>query len=262
MTWWNIYRQGLLVGIADLRQFWTLRSWFFAWLVRVLTNAFAWVLLGRVAGSEDKVHYLLVGHAVAAGASAALWASNATTWSRWDGTHPLLVIAPGSLLAAVIGRTSVWLLNGMATSLMSFIVLFAAFGVVPQPSAALASLGVVLLVCTSAFGFALWTGAWLSNRGRFRNIALDLSSMILVAICGVSVPVEFWPRPVQWIANAIPMTHGLAAIRLILGHGAHGSIAWQIALEVAVASGWLLLSLLTMTRLFNGGRADGSIELV
>jgi ABC-2 type transport system permease protein len=89
MSWPRAYRQGLAVGAADFRDFWSWKSWLFGWMLRILTNALAWVLLGRVLGSDEKQTYLLVGNAVAVGATSALWASNACTWARYDGTHPL-----------------------------------------------------------------------------------------------------------------------------------------------------------------------------
>lgn len=262
MSYLRIYHHGLLVGYQDFRLFWTLRSWLFGWMLRVLTNACAWVLLGRVVGSEDKLHYLLIGNAVAVGASAALWASNATTWSRYDGTHPLLVIAPGSLLSAVVGRTSVWLFNGIATSCSSFVFLFAVFGYRVSLLHAVCIAGIVVLVCASTFSFALFMGALLSNHSQLRNVALDLGSVALLAFCGASVPVEFWPSPVQWLVQGLPMTHGLQAIRWLSTHGEHGSITQQVMLELAVGVGWAVVSLSTMTQLFNAGRADGSIELL
>jgi ABC-2 type transport system permease protein len=255
------YRQGLVVGLVDLRDFWTVRSWLFGWLLRILTNAFAWVLLGRVLGSEAKVHYLLVGNAAAAGTTAAMWASNATTWSRYDGTHPLLVIAPGSLLAAVVGRTSIWFFNGLATAFASFLVLFAAFDYWPPAAGIFAAVGCMAAMCAATYGMALCLGAVMSNRSRYRNIGLDVASMLLMAFTGASVPVEFWPAPVQWLAAVLPMTHGLAAIRLGFD-GAWGSgFLSQLTAEVAVAGAWLGVSMLIVTRLFNRGRADGSIEL-
>jgi ABC-2 type transport system permease protein len=111
MKWLRVYRQGLIVGYYDLRDFWSLRSWLFGWMLRILSNSFAWVLMGRMLGSAERQDYLLVGNAIAIGATSALWTSNASGWSRFDGTHPLMVIAPTSLVPATIGRTSIWLFN-------------------------------------------------------------------------------------------------------------------------------------------------------
>ncbi|MDB4986074.1 MAG: putative transporter transrane protein [Myxococcaceae bacterium] len=257
----RIYRQGLLVGYRDFRDMWSLRSWFFGWMLRILTNAFAWVLLGRVVGSETRVQYLLVGNALAAGAAAALWASNATTWSRLDGSHPLLVIAPSGLLPVVIGRTSIWLSNGVATSLVSFAVLLGAFGYRPSLLGVFLLPVVIVVVCWATFCFALFMGALLNSRPRYRNIALDIAGMLMLAICGASVPVSFWPAPIQLIAEVLPLTHGLVAARLLFTSADLAAIVRPLTLELLVGGCWLGLSLVAVTRLFNGGRADGSIEL-
>jgi ABC-2 type transport system permease protein len=259
----RVYRHGLLVGYRDFRDFWSLHSWLFGWMLRISTNAFAWVLLGRVIGSQERLEYLLVGNAIATGPAAALWASNATTWARYDGTHPLLVIAPGSLIPAVLGRTSIWLLNGLATSALTFTLLAIAFGFRPASlSGALLVPLVVLVVCASTYFFALFMGALLSTRSRWRNMALDICGMVLLAFCGVSVPVSFWPAWVQVLAELLPVTHGLAAARILLGGGTWHAAWPALAGELCVLSGWLLLGLFTMDRLFNAGRTDGSIELL
>lgn len=258
----RVYRQGLVVGYHDFRDFWNPSSWVCGWMLRILTNTFAWVLLGRLTGSEERLHYLLVGNALATGPAAALWASNATTWARYDGTHPLLVIAPSSLIPAVMGRTSIWVFNGVATSLVTWGALALAFDYRPVGAGAWLLPLVIVLVCTSSFCFALFMGALLSNRSRWRNMALDIAGMFLLAFCGVSVPTSFWPVPIQGLVQALPLTHGLAAARMLLDGGAPEQALLELGLELAVAAGWFSLGVFTMDRSFNGGRADGSIELV
>jgi len=260
MNVWHVYRQGLCVGVCDFRLFWTLRSWFFAWMLRILTNAFAWVLLGRVVGSEDRVHYLLIGNAVSAGSSASLWASNAMTWFRYEGTHPLLVIAPGSVLAAVAGRTSIWMFNGIATASVSFMAMWLAFGVRPDPHSLPWVFVSIVAVCAGSFWFAVFMGALLTNQTRYRNIVLDISGMGMLACCGASVPITFWPAPIQWLAQCLPMTHGLIAIRKLLSTPANFDITYELGLELLVCMTWAVMSLSTVRRLFEAGRSDGSIE--
>jgi len=257
----RVFRQGLVVGYRDFRDFWSLKSWLFGWMLRISTNAFAWVLLGRVVGSEARLEYLLVGNAIATGPAAALWASNATTWARYDGTHPLLVIAPSSLIPAVMGRTSIWLFNGLTTSAATFALFTLAFDYRPAGGGALWVPFVVLLVCASTYFFALFMGALLSNRSRWRNMALDIAGTSLLAFSGVSVPVSFWPAWVQAVVAVLPVSHGLHAARILL-EGGPWHEAWRsLALELLVGAGWLAVGLFTMDRLFNGGRADGTIEL-
>jgi ABC-2 type transport system permease protein len=255
----GVYRHGLMVGYSDFRQFWSLRSWFFGWMLRILTNAFAWVLVGRMLGSLEKQEYLLVGNAMAVGAAAALWASNATGWSRHDGTHALMVVAPSSLVPAVLGRTSIWLLNGVATSLTAFVVLTLAFDYRPPAQIAFAPV-LIVLVCACSFCFALVMGALVGRHTRLRNLVLDVSGTLLMAFCGVSVPLSFWPLPIQALAQVLPLTHGLAATRALLAGAPAATVLMEAALEAAVGAGWLVLALVLLDRMAERGRSDGSIE--
>jgi ABC-2 type transport system permease protein len=258
----RVYWQGLIVGYYDLRNFWSLRSWLFGWMLRILSNSLAWVLMGRMLGSLEKQEYLLIGNAVAVGATSALWASNASGWSRFDGTHPLMVIAPTSLVPATMGRTSIWLFNGIATSLASFLVLMLVFDYRPALSQALRVLPLLGLVCLSSFCFALFLGAMVGRRIRLRNLVLDVSGTLFMAGCGVSVPVSFWPRWVQVFVQAVPLTHGLTAIRGILADAPPRVVLRETLLEALVGGAWLVISLFLIDRVAESGRSDGSIELV
>jgi ABC-2 type transport system permease protein len=259
MSAFGVYRHGLMVGWSDFRMFWSLRSWFFGWMLRILTNAFAWVLVGRMLGSLEKQDYLLVGNAMAVGAAAALWASNASGWSRYDGTHALMVVAPSSLAPAVLGRTSIWLLNGVATSLTAFVVLMLAFDYRPPLQIAFAP-ALIVLVCASSFCFALVMGALVGRHTRFRNLVLDVSGTLLMAFCGVSVPLSFWPLPIQALAQVLPLTHGLAATRGLLAGAPIRVVLGEVVLEAALGAGWLVIALALMDRMAERGRSDGSIE--
>ncbi|MEI9948502.1 MAG: ABC transporter permease [Pseudomonadota bacterium] len=256
------YWQGLIVGYYDFRNFWSLRSWLFGWMLRILSNSFAWVLMGRMLGSPEKQSYLLVGNAVAVGATSALWASNASGWSRFDGTHPLMVIAPASLVPATIGRTSIWLFNGIATSVASFSVLMLAFGYRPTLSQALLVLPLLVLVCISSYCFALFLGAMVGRRIRLRNLVLDVTGTLFMAWCGVSVPVSFWPGWIQFLVQMLPLSHGLTAIRGVLTDAPLRLVLRESVLETSVGAAWLAISLLLIDRVAESGRRDGSIELV
>jgi ABC-2 type transport system permease protein len=262
MKWLRVYRQGLIVGYYDLRDFWSLRSWLFGWMLRILSNSFAWVLMGRMLGSAEKQDYLLVGNAIAVGATSALWASNASGWSRFDGTHPLMVIAPTSLVPATMGRTSIWLFNGVATSLASFLILMLAFGYRIAWSQALLGFPVLVLICASSFCFALFLGAMVGRHIRLRNFVLDVTGTLFMAWCGVSVPISFWPTSIRVLVQAMPLTHGLTAIRGILTNAPAQLVLRETVLEGIVGVAWLTISLFLIDRVAESGRADGSIEFV
>ena len=219
-------------------------------------------VLGLLLDSPDHVRFLLIGHAVAIGALAANWTIPASTWDRGDGTYPLLVIAPASMVPAIMGRTIIWLGNGVATTLVTFLILSVVFDVAfPWPQT-LALVPLVFLTCASTYCLALFLGSVVTRQPRIRNMVLFFATATARAFCGVSVPVSFWPGWVETAVQFLPLTHGLHAIRLLLDKGAGGEILEAVALEILVGLGWLLLAVLTMDRMAQAGRRDGSIEIV
>jgi ABC-2 type transport system permease protein len=240
--------------------FWSWNSWLGGWLLRIVAQAAFFAMLGELLESPERLRYLVIGNGVVVGALAVNWTIPASTWDRGDGTYPLLVIAPSSLLPAIIGRTSIWLANGVATSVMSLVVLAVVFRIELAWPGVLAVVPLVALTCGSVFCFALFLGSLITRAPQARNVVHNSALTALMAFCGVSVPVAFWPAWVEMIANVLPLTHGLAAIRIALDGGAALTALAEAGKEIAVAAGWLAVSLLTTDRMADGGRADGSIE--
>jgi ABC-2 type transport system permease protein len=257
----RVFAYGLLVGRQDFGIFWNWKTWLAGWMFRVFCSAVAWILLGEVLGSRDTLNYLLIGHAVLLGATAP-GALAAATWDRYDGTYPLLVAAPSSLVPAIVGRASIWLLNGIATSLACFAVLAGLFGLPLSLPGVLLVPFLVAIVCASAFCLHTFLAALIVRAPQLRNILNGIAATCLVAFCGASVPVSFWPGWIGAIAGVMPTTHGLYSIRLLLNHGAPLEIFQGVALEALIGLVWLTLGVLTMDRFAAAGRADGSIELV
>lgn len=250
-----------MVGRHDVTIFWqSWQMWAIAWLVRMASMAMTWVLLGRLLDSQEILYFLLVGNALIVGAQAAGWAAAAATWDRMDGTYPLLVAAPTSLAPVLIGRTLVWFLNAVASSLVTFVVLIAVFRM-PLPVSALLVLPIaVVIACASCYGLAFFIGSCIIRMYRLRNILANAASIALMAFCGVSVPIVFWPEWVGAVAQVLPITHGLHAIRLLFADGAWLDIARGLALEGVVGTAWLGAGILTMDRMAGAGRRDGTID--
>ena len=231
-------------------------------MVAMLATAAFFSLLAKLIDSPDQLRFLLIGNSVAAGAATAGWAIPASTWDRWDGTYSLLVIAPSSLVPAIMGRTSIWFASGVATSLIMFPVFSALFDLAFPWPVALLVVPLVMLTCGSYYCTSLFLGSLVARQPRIRNMIGGIASTVLRAFCGVCVPISFWPDSVQLVVQFLPVTHGLQAIRLVLDEASTGAILKATALEVAVGFGWIVVAILAMDRMANAGRADGSIEFV
>jgi ABC-2 type transport system permease protein len=131
----------------------------------------------------------------------------------------------------------------------------------PFPGALFAPL-IIAVVCASAYGFSLFVGSIVIRIPQTRNIAHNLATTLLMAFCGVSVPVSFWPVWIQRIVSVMPVTHGLLAMRLLFSGAAITPILQSVAAEMAVGLAWFVLGVMTMDYMANLGRRDGSIEFV
>ena len=120
----------------------------------------------------------------------------------------------------------------------------------------------LVLICASTYCLSLFLGSLVTRQPRIRNLVGSVSLIVARAFCGVSVPLSFWPDSVQLIVQFLPVTHGLQAIRLVLDEASAGAVLEQAALEAAVGLGWLVVAIITMDRMADAGRADGSIEFV
>lgn len=260
----RIFRWGLYLGFQEFQMFWkSWQMWLMTHILRVTTSAATWVLLGRMLGSEERVYFLLIGQIVIVGPQYVGWTVAASTWDRmFLGTYPMLVAAPVSLVPAMMGRTSIWFLNGVVTSLMTLVVLVPIFGLSVPLSGALWIPILIVVVCASYYGFAFFLGSLVNWIPQTRNIVHNSATTVMTAICGVVVPLTFWPGWVGRIAQVLPVTHGLQAIRLFMADGLSGDVAVDAALEVVVGFGWLALGVLTLDRTVHMARRSGNIELI
>lgn len=260
MNTFRVAFYGLLVGKQDFN--WNRYTWFTGWLIRILSQVAFFALVGKLLDSPTSLRFLVIGNAVATGCVTINIAIAATTWDRGEGTYPLLVVAPSGLLPALIGRTSIWALNGIATSSIALLLSSLIFDLsLPWPQALLV-VPLVALTALSVYATALLMGSLVARAPRARNLFNFAATTVVLTFCGVSVPVSFWPQSVQVVANVLPMTHGLEAIRLLLDEASWQSIAEAASLELLVGLCWLGATVLLVERLVDGGRRDGSIDFL
>ena len=256
----TVLRYAILAGLADYGTMYTWRTWLAGWLSRVLCQVAFFALIGHLLGSAVATRYLLIGNAVMMAALESCFVTASTAWERWSGTLPLLVASPADPLLAFAGRSLFWLGTGTCTASVSLFALAPLFGVSLPFPAALLTVPLITLTGTSTYCFALVLGGLVLRATEARNLVGNVAHLSIMAICGVQVPVGFWPAPVRMVADVLPVTHGLAALRILLDGGAAGDVVTGAALECAVAAGWFALAAVTFRWFAERGRRDGSIE--
>ncbi|MDQ3380520.1 MAG: ABC transporter permease [Actinomycetota bacterium] len=247
-------------GARDYASIYTWKSWLAAWYLRVLAQVVFFALIGRLLESDDAVYFLLIGNAVMLAAMEGIWALNLISWERHTSTLPLLVASPSSPVTVFGARGLYMAADGLISAMGALFVAGPIFGLpLPWPDVLLVP-PLTALVGLSAYCFGTFLGGVIIGYREINNVVVNGSILLLMAIAGVNVPVDYYPEPVEWISNILPLTHGLDAIREVLAEGEAFSVLVYAAMEGAVALGWLTLALFTFNRLATRGRADGSIE--
>lgn len=255
----RVLRYAALSGFYDFGGTYTVKSWVLGLFMRMLAQVAFFASIGRLLGSPSQVEYLLVGNAVMVAAASALTVTVATQWERDAGTLPLLVASPTSPLLVLMGRSVSFIPNGLATSFGALLIVAPAFGVRVPWSRLPAMVALVLLVTASTYMLATFLGGLVLRATGARRTVANVARLTMMAFCGVSVPVASFAPPVRAAAGILPLTHGLDAVREVFGAGRTGVILADAGLEALVGAGWLVLSLLTFSRLAEAGRRDGSI---
>ena len=255
----RILRFAAVSGFQDFGYTYTLRSWNLGLFLRMMTQVAFFASIGRLLGSQGQVEYLLIGNAVVAAAVGCLTAATATTWERGAGTLPLLVASPTSPLLVLMGRSVFFVANGLAFSIGALVLLPPLFDVAVPWARFPVLVVLVCLVTVTTYFAATFLGGMVLGATSARRTVPQLARMTMMAFCGVSVPRSVFPDVVAWAAGLLPLTHGMDAIRELLGQARAGVVVGDVALEMLVGIGWLVLSLATFHRLAEAGRRDGSI---
>jgi len=255
----RILRYASLNALADLRTMFTWRTWALAWLVRLLCQVSMFALIGRVVGA-DRTAYLLVGNSVFIAATSVMLVCATTALERNAGTLPLLIAAPGQTFTVFVGRSTEWILDGVACSSISLFGLAPAFGVhLPMPAALLA-IPAIAVTTVAIYCFGLTLGGLALRVVHLRSLVTNAGALSLMVLTGVQVPTSFWPAGLRAVAQVLPLTHGLEAVRALVAGRSIVHAGGEVLLEAAVGALWLAVAYLVFLRFGERGRRDGSIE--
>lgn len=256
----TIMQHAFRAGVADYRVMFTWKSWLLGWFVRVIAQVSFFALIGIRLGNERSAYFLLIGNALAVAAQSGIFSLNMTTTERWAGTLPLLVASPSSPVVVFASRGAYMAVDGSLSALGALFVAGPAFGLhLPWPRVlAVVPLTAVVALASYCFGTFL---AGVVFRYRGINSLVVLTGYIgLMTVCGVNVPLSYYPAALDWLSHGLPLTNGLLAIRSVFAGAAASTVVGHAALEAAVGVGWMTVALLTFNRLASQGRLDGSLD--
>jgi ABC-2 type transport system permease protein len=250
----------ILSGAHDYFAIYTLKSWIAGWLVRVLSQVTFFALIGRFLQSEERTEFFLIGNAVMVAGMAAIFALFMTTAERGNGSLPLLIASPSEPVIVFAARGIYVVADGIFSALLGLFIIAPIFDVpMPWPRV-LAVIPLTALVGLSAYCFSTFLAGIAIRWREAHGLLINSTIVTLMTLCGVNVPIDFFPTPIEWLANVLPITNGLQAIRDTLDGGSAMVVLANVGIEFGVAAAWLTLALTTFGRFISAGRRDGSLE--
>jgi ABC-2 type transport system permease protein len=256
----NVYWSALGAGWADYRVLYTWKTWLLGWLPRVVCQVAFFGAIGHLLGSKERVEFLLIGSAVSIAVMETLMAMSFMNSERRAGTLALVAVSPASPVLVLAGRTA--FLIGTAT--VSAGIAMTAADLMFRMGMPWGRAWAILLLIASAAVSSHCLALFITGLSmRFLHLGTLLNALVFLpmqAVCGVVVPLDFWPSWVQAVAAGLPLTHGLAAVRAVFD-GASPSVALPaVGRELLVAAGWLILATLAFRRFLLQMRKTGSID--
>jgi ABC-2 type transport system permease protein len=260
MTTTTVMQHAFRAGIADYRAIWTWRSWVLGWMVRVIAQVSFFGLIGLRVSDERAAFYLLIGNALAVAAQTGVFSLNMTSSERWAGTLPLLVASPTSPVVVFSSRGAYLAVDGALSALGALFIAGPAFGLpLPWPRV-LAVIPLTGVVAIASYCFGTFLAGLVFRFREINSLVVLVGYVGLMTVCGVNVPLSYYPTALEWISRFLPLTNGLLAIRGVFEGAAWSTILGDVALEGAVAVGWMTAALLSFNRLASRGRIDGSLD--
>ncbi|MFE3763348.1 ABC transporter permease [Streptomyces sp. NPDC059104] len=256
----RVIRHSAANAFADMRVIYTWKSWTFGWLGRMLAQVTYFVMLGHVVGGSGQTTYLVVGNSLMTCAIESLSVVASSAWERQAGTLSLITASPARPVWVFVGRSLQWPISGTGTSLVALFALGPAFGVHWRAEQIVPVVVIVCVTAVTTYFLGLFLAAVILNAGGLRNVVSNVAYLVMMAICGVQVPVGYWPRWVGFVADGVPLTHLLAALRALADGSGPAHVAVLVAKGLLVGVCWLVAAHLAFTSLVSRGRRAGTID--
>lgn len=245
---------------ADFKAMYTPLTWLFGWSSRVLFQMVFFALIGTLLGSVERQADLLVGAGIMAMVSEVMLVCASTSWERYAGTLPLLVVSPGNFFFVFVGRSLQWVVSGLITSLAALFALGLVMGLTWTPWTAALTAATMTIGCVSTYCFGLAVAAVVLNFTHLRNVIGAVATLGTTVISGALVPVSYWPEPVQWIAATLPVTHIVEPVRVLSSGLLSPGLLTDWLVTAGVGACWMAVASVLVKVVVEVGRRNGTLE--
>ncbi len=229
---------------------------------RAVLQALFFVLIAKAAGGSQLARFALVGNAVhAAVFPAIIYMAIVIELEKWAGTLPQLIASPMHWLPLLVGRSAATFGDALFSTT---IVLGVLIPILSPDIAALNLLRAVpllLLTVASASGLGWLIGA-ISLPLRWGALISNMTAYAMMVLCGVNFPLTALPPTFQTVGRALPMSHGLLAVRAVIDGAPYSQVMRLMGTELLIGLLYGMAAWLLFGYRLNVARQKGNLELV
>ena len=193
------------------------------------------VYIGRVAELESDEFYV-VGNAIHYASVPCLFGMTGTiAGERFQNTLGYVLVTPAARLPLFLGRSLPVIVTGAFVAAFSL----AFTGVLLEldiPASAWAGIAAAVSIsAVSCTGLGLVCAA-IALRVRETPVLLNIVFGLLLILTGANLPAEAMPAWMEAVSQAIPLTHGIEATRLLADGASLGSVMDLLAAEALIGA--------------------------
>ncbi len=256
---WRVFFIGGLISYRAL--FYWISPWQYipTMLAAPLFQILFFVYLGRAAG-VGSTSFFVVGNSIQICSMAGIYGMTmAIANERFFQTLSPILATPSNRLALFLGRGLPVLISALQTCLFGFLVSALLLGFRPSPGDVPGLALAVVVTAGSCTGFGMALG---SVGLRVRDVFLisNIAYFLMLLVCGVEVPLGQLPLFLRALAQVLPLTHGIAAGRMLALGAPFARAIPDILLELVVGCCWAAVAYLLFAHFERAGRRSGAFD--
>ncbi len=229
-------------------------------LTSFFTMFFFAVMADYVSNPDVTVRFVVIGNVIQSIAATTLYSvSDMPGTEKHTGMLGPLMQTPSSLFLVFLGMSFLNILSGFISSILSLCYAQFVFGI-DLSMANMVSVAVILVVTVfSLTGFGMMIGS-VGLRLRTSAIIANLVSYIGLLLCGVTFPLSYLPGWCQAIADILPLTYGVNAMRAAADGADIASISSDIVMMMLLGVMYFVISIFLFGLFERKARALGTYD--
>ncbi len=173
--------------------------------------------------------------------------SMAIARERERGTLEQLIVSPVRRLELVIGKIAPYVIIGYVQMALILLVGGVVFSVPFVGSPALLFALAFLFISAN-----LALGLFFSTLAKTQQQAMQMSFFFLlpnILLSGFAFPFEGMPKPAQWLAQLLPLTHFLRIVRgIVLKGSGFNDVSYEVVWLTGILGAWIVISSLRFSK--------------